>query len=197
MELLTEYRLFKRRCGECLSVFYDRMKKGCNFKTKEGITNREELPTENQKDFEKDAFAFDTVGSSAVNVRDDFLIVKEEAETFSGCSFAPEKDVELPMVASIQESENHWCSNVEAKNLDPLEDGDVSLFINEEVDFKEDCHFDIPQEDKFLGTNLLQEQEKGQKQDGTGKNAVSNLLHSCQFAVQLKKRINSYVIFAW
>ncbi|XP_071454422.1 uncharacterized protein [Hetaerina americana] len=92
------------------------------------------------------------------------------------------------MVASIQESENHWCSNVEAKNLDPLEDGgvslsfnkevdvkedfhfdipqdpledgDVSLFINEEVDFKEDCHFDIPQEDKFLGTNLLQEQER-------------------------------------
>ncbi|XP_071445653.1 uncharacterized protein [Hetaerina americana] len=83
MELLTEYRLFKRRCSECLSVFYDRIKKGCNITTKDLITNREELPTENQKDLDKDAFAFDTVGSNAMNVRDDLIIVKEEAETSS------------------------------------------------------------------------------------------------------------------
>ncbi|XP_071447148.1 uncharacterized protein [Hetaerina americana] len=173
MELLTEYRLFKRRCSECLSVFYDRMKKGCNITTKDLITNREE------KDFEKDAFAFDTVGSSAVNVRDDFLIVKEEAETFSGCSFAPEKDVELPMVASIQESENHWCSNVEAKNLDPLKDRDVSLSFNKEVDIKEDCHFDIPQDPLEDGGNIRKAQvaqvDQVNKRDGPG---VRNVAHA-------------------
>ncbi|XP_071452273.1 uncharacterized protein [Hetaerina americana] len=158
MDLLTEYRLFKRRCRECLSDFYDRMRKECNFKAKEWITNREELPTENQKDIDKDAFAFDTVGSSALNVRDDLIIVKEEAETSSGCSVAPEKDIKLPMNALIQEDENNWCSNVEAKNLDPLKDKGVSLSFNEEVDIKEDCSFDIPQEDKCLGMNLLQEQ---------------------------------------
>ncbi|XP_071452269.1 uncharacterized protein [Hetaerina americana] len=158
MDLLTEYRLFKRRCRECLSDFYDRMRKGCNFKTKEWVTNREELPTENQKDIDKDAFAFDTVGSSALNVQDDLIIVKEEAETSSGCSVAPEKDIKLPMNALIQEDENNWCSNVEAKNLDPLEDKRVLLSFNEEVDIKEDCSFDIPQEDKGLGMNLLQEQ---------------------------------------
>ncbi|XP_071442202.1 zinc finger protein 431-like [Hetaerina americana] len=41
-EKLTEFRLFKRRCAECLFVFYNRIYKGCNPTTKDSITNREE-----------------------------------------------------------------------------------------------------------------------------------------------------------
>ncbi|XP_071442234.1 zinc finger protein 431-like [Hetaerina americana] len=118
-----------------------------------------------------------------MNVQDDLFIVKEGAETFSGCSFAPERGVELPMEVDIKE-DCHFVISQE-----PLEDGDVSLFINEEVDIKENLHFDIPEEDKCLGMDLLQEQGNGQKLDGTGKDAESNLLHSCQFGVHLKKGI--------
>ncbi|XP_071449251.1 uncharacterized protein [Hetaerina americana] len=42
MEKLTEFRLFKRRCTECLFVFYNRIQKGCNHPLKDWITNREE-----------------------------------------------------------------------------------------------------------------------------------------------------------
>ncbi|XP_071449491.1 uncharacterized protein [Hetaerina americana] len=42
MEKLTEFQLFKRRCGECLSVFYNRIRMGRNPATKDWITNREE-----------------------------------------------------------------------------------------------------------------------------------------------------------
>ncbi|XP_071441734.1 uncharacterized protein [Hetaerina americana] len=41
MEKLTEFRLFKRRCAECLSVFYNRIQKGFNPATKDWVTNRE------------------------------------------------------------------------------------------------------------------------------------------------------------
>ncbi|XP_071442230.1 uncharacterized protein [Hetaerina americana] len=41
-EKLTEFRLFKRRCAECLFVFYNRIQKGCNPVTKDWITNRQE-----------------------------------------------------------------------------------------------------------------------------------------------------------
>ncbi|XP_071449250.1 uncharacterized protein [Hetaerina americana] len=42
MEKLTEFRLFKRRCAECLFVFYNRIQKRFNPATKCLMTNREE-----------------------------------------------------------------------------------------------------------------------------------------------------------
>ncbi|XP_071447416.1 zinc finger protein-like [Hetaerina americana] len=42
MEKLTEFRLFKHRCAECLFVFYNRIRKRSKSATKDWITNREE-----------------------------------------------------------------------------------------------------------------------------------------------------------
>ncbi|XP_071455855.1 uncharacterized protein [Hetaerina americana] len=42
MEKLTEFRLFKHRCAECLFVFYNRIQKGFNPVTEDWLTNRQE-----------------------------------------------------------------------------------------------------------------------------------------------------------
>ncbi|XP_071442164.1 zinc finger protein 250-like [Hetaerina americana] len=56
-EKLTEFRLFKRRCAECLFVFHNRIRKGCNPTTKGWITNREEeesdVPSHGNKGVER------------------------------------------------------------------------------------------------------------------------------------------------
>ncbi|XP_071447418.1 uncharacterized protein [Hetaerina americana] len=120
MEKLTEFRLFKRRCSECLSVFYDRIQKGCNSATKDGITHREEFPREIKKEVDDNPITSDSVDISNVDVQDDMVFVREEIDTASGCSVAHEKDVDLPMVASIQEDDSHWSGSDVGGNLDKV-----------------------------------------------------------------------------
>ncbi|XP_071447436.1 zinc finger protein 83-like [Hetaerina americana] len=55
MEKLTEFRLFKHRCVECLFVFHNRIQKGSNPATKYLIINR--------KEEEGDALSHDTKGA--------------------------------------------------------------------------------------------------------------------------------------
>ncbi|XP_071455190.1 uncharacterized protein, partial [Hetaerina americana] len=116
MEKLTEFRLFKRQCAECLSVFYNRIQKECNPTTKDWITNRDEFPSEIKKEIDKDAS--DTFERNAVEcARDDMIIVKEEIDTTSDCSAAPEKDLDLPMVATMQEGVSVWYNTDGVRNL--------------------------------------------------------------------------------
>ncbi|XP_071447439.1 zinc finger protein 260-like [Hetaerina americana] len=174
MEKLTEFRLFKRRCAECLSVFYDRIREGCNpTATKEWIINGESLGR-NRKEIGHDAFVSDNVDSTAAEVQDDMIHVKEEIDSDCERSCAPEKDIDLPMVKSMQESDSQWNGNDEAGNYDPLGDRKLHLSFNEEVDIKEECDVDIPQIEGCLGVDLLQEQD-----DGKAQNAVGNLFHKC------------------
>ncbi|XP_071455149.1 zinc finger protein 722-like [Hetaerina americana] len=153
MEKLTEFRLFKRRCRECLSVFYNRIQKKCNPATKDRKINREEF----HRDFKKkiDDKASDTVESIAVDVQDNMIIVKEEVDTASWCSG---KDVVFPIITSMQEGGSHWSGNDEAGNLDPLPDGQLSLSFHEEVDIKEEYDVAIPVEQGCMGANLSQAQ---------------------------------------
>ncbi|XP_071450686.1 zinc finger protein 431-like [Hetaerina americana] len=175
MEKLTEFRLFKRRCAECLSVFYHRIQKGCSTATKDWIPNREEFSSEIKKSIDEDRIASDTVDSSAVDIRDDKIVVKVEVDTTSPCTVAPEKNVDDPMVASMQGVDCHWSSDDEAGNLDPLEDGELRLSFNEEVNIKDECYIDISQEEGCLQADLSQKQLGGKGQDGMG-----NILQKCQ-----------------
>ncbi|XP_071447409.1 zinc finger protein 708-like [Hetaerina americana] len=55
MEKLTEFRLFKHRCAECLFVFYNRIQKGSNPAEKYLIINREEEESDVLSHGNKDA----------------------------------------------------------------------------------------------------------------------------------------------
>ncbi|XP_071441216.1 uncharacterized protein [Hetaerina americana] len=151
MEKLTEFRLFKRRCAECLSVFKNRIQKGFNPTTKDRMANREEFPSEIQKDFNEYEMASDAVDSNAVDAGDGKIIVKEEIDPPSLCSDTPEKYID-------SHYDSHLSSNDETRNLDPLEDGELNLSFNEEVFIKEECDVDVPQEEGYLGAELLQDQ---------------------------------------
>ncbi|XP_071447444.1 zinc finger protein ZFP2-like [Hetaerina americana] len=180
MEKLTEFRLFKRRCAECLSVFYDRIREGCNpTATKEWIINGESLGR-NRKEIGHDAFVSDNVDSTAAEVQDDMIHVKEEINSDGGRSCASEKDIDLPMVKSMQESDSQWNGNDEAGNYDPLRDGKLYLSFNEEVDTKEECDVDIPQMEGCLGVDLLQEQDNDQRPD-----TAMTQLHVCKICLEV------------
>ncbi|XP_071445624.1 zinc finger protein 227-like [Hetaerina americana] len=116
-----------------------------------------QLPGQIKKEIDEDGTASDAVDSSAVDVQNDMILVKEEVDTDSGCAVAPEKELELPMVTSMRKGDSHWSSDDEAGNLDPTEDGQLGLSFNEEVDIKEESDVDIP-EVGYPGTDLLQEQ---------------------------------------
>ncbi|XP_071449867.1 uncharacterized protein [Hetaerina americana] len=158
MEKLTEFRLFKRRCAECFSEFYNRIQEGCNpTATKDWMSSREELGSEMKTEMDDKAIDSDAVDSNTVDVQDDMIYVKEENDTASDCSVAAKKEVDLPMFTSMLGGDRHWSGNDEARNLDPPNDGEIHLFLNEEVDIKEECNADIPHEGGCLGVNLLQE----------------------------------------
>ncbi|XP_071445635.1 zinc finger protein 492-like [Hetaerina americana] len=255
MEKLTEFRLFKHRCAECLFVFYNRIQKECNPSTKVWITNRHEcrrgeelkeefgvamiaseavdrrrdmdvrddddmavvkeeidaasgiLPLAPGKDVDSamvasmreggshwsdseeagnllpggikkeccnDPIASDAVDRTAVDVRDDMIVVKEEVDTASECSASLGRDIDSSLVPSMQEGCSHWSDSEEVGNMDRSEDGLLSF--NVEVDIKEECQDDISQEEQRLGADPLQEEDCGKGRDG-----VMTILHMCQY----------------
>ncbi|XP_071455152.1 zinc finger protein 816-like isoform X2 [Hetaerina americana] len=130
--------------------------------------------SEIKREINDNAIASDTFDSSAVDLQDDMIIVKEEIDTASGFSVAQKKVVDIPMIASMQGVDSHWSNNDEAGNLDLLEDGESHLSFNEEVDIKNEFDNEISQEGGCLQADLSQEQEGGKEQDG------QNIWHKCQ-----------------
>ncbi|XP_071447421.1 uncharacterized protein [Hetaerina americana] len=158
MEKLTEFRLFKRRCSECLSVFYDRIQKECYPATKDCVTQREEFPSMIKKEIDDDPIPSETFDSNAVDVQDDMIFVKGEIDTASGCYVAPEKQVDMPMVTSMQVGDSHWSGNDEAENLDHIQDDKLCSSFNEEVIIKKEWIIDNHQEEGCIGSDLSQEE---------------------------------------
>ncbi|XP_071445069.1 uncharacterized protein, partial [Hetaerina americana] len=117
MEKLTEFRLFKRRCADCVSVFYDRIQKGCKPATKDWITNREEFPVGIKKAYYVKPAVSDAIDKRAMAIRDDVIILKEEVNAIRECSASPVRDIDSSMVSSMQEGCSHWSDNEEAGNL--------------------------------------------------------------------------------
>ncbi|XP_071438611.1 zinc finger protein 117-like isoform X2 [Hetaerina americana] len=178
MEKLTEFRLFKRRCAECLSVFYNRTQKGCNPATKDWVTNR------CTNELCDDAIVSDVFDKKAVDVPGGMISVKEENDPASECSASAVQDIESLMVASIQEGCSHWSDNEEAGNLNHSR-GD------EEV-IKEEWDMDIPQ-GGGLGADVSQEQDNGLEKDWAGKeggqepDSAGHLWHKCQLCNKVFK----------
>ncbi|XP_071445673.1 uncharacterized protein [Hetaerina americana] len=136
----------------------------------------------------KEEFGVATIASEAVDRRrdvdvrddDDMAVVKEEIDAASGIlPVAPGKDVDSTMVASMQDNCSHWSGGEEAGNLGPSVDGQLPLSFNEEVDIKEDCDDDIPQEEGCLGADQSEEQDGCQGQENAGKDETGNLPHTC------------------
>ncbi|XP_071439808.1 uncharacterized protein, partial [Hetaerina americana] len=118
MEKLTEFRLFKRRCADCVSDFNDRIQKRRIPATIDSITKREEFPSEIKKEIDDDCtVASDSVDRTAMIVEDDIIDVKEEVDAVSHYSASPVRDNDLSMVPSMQEGCSHWPDNEEAGNL--------------------------------------------------------------------------------
>ncbi|XP_071438608.1 uncharacterized protein [Hetaerina americana] len=169
MEKLTEFRLFKRRCAECLSVFYNRIQKGCNPVTKDGKTKREEFPSEIKKEIDDYSIVSGTVDSSAVVEGDDMIIVKEEFDAASGCSASSVRDIDSSMVPSMQEGCSHWSDNEEAGNLDYSKYVEMHMSAEVEVGNKEQCGAGMAQVEGGLRGEVLHAQD-----------AAGTLLHVCQ-----------------
>ncbi|XP_071455282.1 uncharacterized protein, partial [Hetaerina americana] len=248
MEKLTEFRLFKHRCAECLFVFYNRIQRGCNPVTKDWLTIRQEevsdlltqdnkspgehivdgtsdkvwalsstvesvvqsvgtasvemknpyspshgvnlmavnncnevniqFPGEIKKEIEDETIASDAVDGSAVDVRDDMIVVKEEIDTTSGCYVAPEIDTGSSMVTSMHEGDNHWSDNEDSSHLGPPEDGQLPFSFNEEVDIKEELDVDVPREEGCLGEVSSQLLDGAKGQDDGGKDSGVSLLRT-------------------
>ncbi|XP_071440492.1 zinc finger protein OZF-like [Hetaerina americana] len=181
MEKLTEFRLFKRRCAECLSVYNDRIQKGCNPAAIDCIINREEFPRkEIKKEIDDYTIVRGTVDSSAVDVRDDMINVKEEVDIASGCSASLARDIDWSMVSSMQEGCSHWSDSEEAENLDYSKYVEIHFSSDVEVDNKEQCDAGMAQDEGGLRGEVLQAQDIGKKEDGAGKDAADTSLHTCQ-----------------
>ncbi|XP_071447415.1 uncharacterized protein [Hetaerina americana] len=249
MEKLTEFRLFKHRCAECLFVFYNRIQKGCNPAAKYLIINREEekgdvlrhdnkgvgspgedlvdgtstkvwalssavdnsvrtatvemdgtysvdsrvnwmaenncsavdiqFPGGIKREIDDDAVGSDDIERTAVGVGEDMTVVKQEIDAAGGCTASPGRDIDSSVVPSMQEGGSHWSGNDEAGNLDRSEDEDSCLPINLDVEIKEECDADEPQEVGGLGKEVSQLRGGDQGQDGTG-----NSPHTCQICKQ-------------
>ncbi|XP_071441212.1 zinc finger protein 492-like isoform X1 [Hetaerina americana] len=192
MEKLTEFRLFKRRCAECLSVFYNRIQEGRNPATKYWITNRHEFPDEINEEFCDDLTVSDAIDNRAVNLPDDMFNVKEEIGTASECSASPVRDIESLMVTSMQEGCSHWSGSEEAGTMDHLQDDKLCFAFTEEMIIKKEWDLDIPQEKGCVGVDLSQEQDgqehgDAEKKDGLKQDDFGNLLHKCQICNNIFK----------
>ncbi|XP_071445671.1 zinc finger protein 431-like [Hetaerina americana] len=172
MEKLTEFRLFKRRCAECLAVFYNRIQKGCNPTTEDCITNREEFPGQMNEEFGEVKITSDPINSRIVEVRDDITIVKEEIDTASEDSAANE-DVNVAVIESMNGGETLLSEYEKTGNLNCSEYVEIHFSSDEEVGSKKDAG--ILQEEARLGGKMSHFQD-----DGQGLVKAGNLLHTCQ-----------------
>ncbi|XP_071439504.1 gastrula zinc finger protein XlCGF57.1-like isoform X2 [Hetaerina americana] len=170
MEKLTEFRLFKRRCAECLFVFHNRIKKGCNLASEDWITNLEKIQREIKKEFGNDAIV-----SDAMDVSDDMITAVEDVHADSGCSIAHEKVKGSSVVPSMQEDGGHLLGKEERVNLGLSEEG-RELHFHEELDIKEECDTDIPREE---GDDLRGDVSQGTG-CGQGRDEAGNLSRTCQ-----------------
>ncbi|XP_071454427.1 gelsolin-related protein of 125 kDa-like [Hetaerina americana] len=95
-----------------------------------------------------------------------------------------EIDVEESEVIEIPASKEEVDHNIEIQEgtslEDHLADAEVNMPSEEEVEIKDDCDADIPQMKVRLGGEVLQEQDKHQKQDDAGEDASSTQLHVCE-----------------
>ncbi|XP_071442005.1 zinc finger protein 701-like [Hetaerina americana] len=185
MEKLTEFRLFKRRCAECLSVFYNRIQKCCKPAMEHWVINREKFPGEIKKENDAYTNASNTVDSSAVVVGDDMIIVKEEVDPASEYSASPVRDIDSSMFPSMQEGCSHWPDNEEGRNLDYSKYVELHLRSDADVNIKELCDADMAQDRVCLREKGLHAQDNGQKQDSMGKDASGTLLHACQICYKV------------
>ncbi|XP_071454432.1 uncharacterized protein [Hetaerina americana] len=114
-----------------------------------------QLPGEIKIEHEDETIASDAVDSSEVDVQDDMIIVKEEIDITSGCPVP----LKIDTGSSLQEGDNHWLENEDSSHLDPSENAEINIPLEEEIDIKEDCDADIPQVEVRLGGKMLQEQD--------------------------------------
>ncbi|XP_071439505.1 uncharacterized protein [Hetaerina americana] len=189
MEKLTEFRLFKRRCAECLCEFYNRIQKECYPERKDVIPNRHEFPSEIKKDIDDDTIINDAVDSSAVDVRDDMIIVKMEVDASSGFSASSINDIGSSMVPSMQEGCSLSSDNKEEVSLANPQVDESHLSFNEEVIIKVERDVDDPQKEGCMVGDVLKLQDGAQGQVGEDKDVVGNLLHTCQICNQVFKQL--------
>ncbi|XP_071445072.1 zinc finger protein 468-like [Hetaerina americana] len=173
MEKLTEFQLFKRRCAECMSVFYNCIQKGCNPAAKYGEYNREESPDEIKKELYDNPIVSDANVKSSMGIPDD-VVKQEEVDAASECSASPLKDIESIMAASMKEGCSHWSDNVDG-NMYHSQGDELRLSINKEVVIKEKWNVNVSQEKEGLevDASMLQDYCKGQ-------DSIMTILHRCQ-----------------
>ncbi|XP_071445650.1 uncharacterized protein [Hetaerina americana] len=182
MEKLTEFRLFKRRCAECLFVFYNRIQKGCNPATKDWINDSLETKSEEEgavpssdehpEDAEPPGEELDHgtsanvwAISSAVDAVDDSVqLASTEMEgTFS----------------DLGTRGDSTASNG-AKTRDDSECIELHLSSDEEVNRKEEFDADKLHEERHLREKELLSQDGGQKLGGPVEDTAGTVLHVCQ-----------------
>ncbi|XP_071447417.1 zinc finger protein 492-like [Hetaerina americana] len=100
MDKLTEFRLFKRRCAECLFVFHNRIQKGCIPGNNDWITNLKVNGTK--------------VTSRLITV---FMVYKEESVVLS----CDNKDAEIPGQDLVDDtSDQVWALSNSVDSVDNL-----------------------------------------------------------------------------
>ncbi|XP_071449494.1 zinc finger protein-like isoform X4 [Hetaerina americana] len=187
MEKLTEFQLFKRRCGECLSVFYNRIRMGRNPATKDWITNREEkesdVPYHDNKGAESPGKEFVEGTLSKVWV-------------LSRTTESVDPSVQTAMV-QMENSDaagnrlNFMPDNNynEVKIEESLRDEELCLSNNVDVEIKEG-DIDIPQEKGSLEEDSLHWQDGGHAQDVTSEGGAGNPVHKCQICNMVFEELN-------
>ncbi|XP_071442004.1 zinc finger protein 492-like [Hetaerina americana] len=173
MEKLTEFRLFKRRCAECLSDFYFRIQKGIKPATEDWITNREEE--------ESDVLSHDNKGAQSHG--ENFVegtLSKGWVLSSAMEAVNPSDQTEMLQREDTNTAGN-WLNFTSDNNCNELaikDHGQVDelcLSSNKDVVIKEEWVVNIPQEEGCLVRAASQEQDGGKKQDG-----VENIFHKCQ-----------------
>ncbi|XP_071449266.1 zinc finger protein 845-like [Hetaerina americana] len=180
MEKLTEFRIFKHRCAECLFVFYNRVQRGCSPETKDWIPNQQEFPSGIKNQFDDNVITSEAIDRRSVDVRDDIVIVKEEVDHATGCSTALEIDIHSSMVGSMRQEVSHWADNEDYRNSFPggikkefgddgipsdaidgtsLDVRDDMIVVKEEVDAVSRCSADLKIN---TGSSMVTSMQKGE-----------------------------------
>ncbi|XP_071454428.1 uncharacterized protein [Hetaerina americana] len=155
IEKLTEFRLFKHRCEECLFVYYNRIQKGFNPVTEGWLTNRQEEvsdvltqdnnnPREHMVDGTSDKVwassstvesAVHSVGTASVEMKNPYSPV--HGMHFMAMNDCNEVNIEFPCEIKEEIEDETIASNaVDGSEVDVQDD---MIIVKEEIDTTSGC----------------------------------------------------------
>ncbi|XP_071445614.1 zinc finger protein 25-like [Hetaerina americana] len=155
MKKLTEFRLFKNRCAECLFVYYNRIQKGFNPGTEGWLTNRQEEmsdvltqdnknPGEHMVDGTSDKVwalsstvesAVHTVGTASAEMKNPYSPV--HGMNFMAVNNCNEVNIQLPgEIKKEIEDETLASDAVDGSEVDVQDD---MIIVKEEIDTTSGC----------------------------------------------------------